>query len=91
MTTQDHKTFFFYRGTGGEVFLGGSRGDQIFQVCGFFCLEEESWPEDETKVGESGWEVKRRPAADIVKRLGPEEWDEAGSKTGLLLESLRSA
>lgn len=42
-------------------------------------------------MGESGWEVKRRPAADIVKRLGPEEWDEAGSKTGLLLESLRSA
>lgn len=60
-----------------EVFHSRSGGDQIFQVCGFFHLGEESWLEDETKVGESGWRVKRTPVHRHSEKVGTRKvgWD----------------
>jgi len=66
---RDHKTFLT-EVCERKYFTAGQEGDQIFQVCGFFHLEEESWLEDETKVGESGWRVKRRPAHRHSEKVG---------------------
>lgn len=77
----------FYRGI--KSFSEQVRRKQIFQVCRFFSLGEESWLEEEAQDEESGG-VKRMLACRHNQSLGTRETDEKGENRPLL-KSLRSS